>query len=129
MKDFYKVLGIPRNASQKEVRAAFLRLATALHPDKHVGNEAWAKEMFQPVQEAYEVLNDPQKRAAYDKGPRVMPTPPKVAPEDALRAALAGIAAIAAMRAQEAVQEPGFFEGLADRIFGGKKKPARRRSA
>jgi curved DNA-binding protein len=64
-KDYYKVLGVARNASQEEVKRAYRKLARKYHPD--VSKEANAEERFKEVQEAYEVLKDPEKRAAYDQ--------------------------------------------------------------
>jgi len=65
-KDYYQVLGLNRNASQEEVRSAFRRLARQYHPDVNPGNkEAEAK--FKEINEAYEVLSDPEKRKRYDE--------------------------------------------------------------
>ncbi len=63
-KDYYKILGVSRNASRKNIRDAFRRLAKKYHPDKAGPG---AKHRFQDVQEAYEVLSNPQKRRAYDR--------------------------------------------------------------
>ncbi len=62
MKDYYKILGVDRNASQEEIRKAFHRLAHQYHPDK--GGDP---EKFKEINEAYQVLSDPVKRAQYDK--------------------------------------------------------------
>ena len=64
-RDYYEVLGVPRNASQDEIKAAFRRLARKYHPD--VSDEPDAEERFKEINEAYAVLSDPQKRAAYDR--------------------------------------------------------------
>src|SRR5918998_1391339 len=64
-KDYYKILGIAREASQDEIKRVYRRLARKYHPD--VSKEANAEERFKEVQEAYEVLKDPEKRAAYDQ--------------------------------------------------------------
>ncbi len=64
-KDYYNVLGVPRDADQDAVKRAYRRLARKFHPD--VSKEPEAKQRFQEVGEAYEVLKDPQKRAAYDR--------------------------------------------------------------
>jgi molecular chaperone DnaJ len=64
-RDYYDVLGIPRNASQAEVKKAFRQLARRYHPD--VNQEADAAERFKEINAAYEVLNDPDKRARYDR--------------------------------------------------------------
>jgi curved DNA-binding protein len=63
-KDYYKILGVARGASDEEVKKAYRKLARKYHPD--VSKEANAKEKFQDVSEAYETLKDQDKRAAYD---------------------------------------------------------------
>ncbi len=64
-KDYYKILGVDRGASQDEIKRAFRKLARKYHPD--VSKEPNAEERFKEVGEAYEVLKDPEKRAAYDR--------------------------------------------------------------
>jgi len=64
-RDYYKVMGVERNASADQIKTAYRRLARKFHPD--VSKEANAEAHFKEVQEAYEVLKDPQKRAAYDQ--------------------------------------------------------------
>lgn len=63
--DYYKVLGVDRNASQQEIQKAFRKLAKKYHPD--VSKEADAEEQFKKVNEAYEVLKDPETRQKYDQ--------------------------------------------------------------
>lgn len=62
--DYYEVLGVPRNADEKAIKDAFRGLALKVHPDRNKAPEAEAK--FKQVAEAYAVLSDPRKRAAYD---------------------------------------------------------------
>ncbi len=64
-KDYYKIIGIDRKASQTEVKRAYRKLARKYHPD--VSKEANADEKFKELGEAYEVLKDPEKREAYDQ--------------------------------------------------------------
>ena len=65
-KDYYEVLGVPKNASEQDIKKAYRSMAKKYHPDRNKDNpEAEAK--FKEVQEANEILSDPQKRAAYDQ--------------------------------------------------------------
>lgn len=64
-KDYYKIMGVARDAKQDEIKRAYRRLARKYHPD--VSKEAHAEERFKELQEAYEVLKDTEKRAAYDQ--------------------------------------------------------------
>jgi curved DNA-binding protein len=64
-KDYYATLGVARDTAQDEIKRAYRRLARKYHPD--VSKEADAEKRFKEVQEAYEVLKDPEKRAAYDR--------------------------------------------------------------
>jgi len=64
-KDYYQILGLTRGAEAAEVKRAYRRLARKYHPD--VSKEKNAEEKFKELQEAYEVLKDPEKRAAYDQ--------------------------------------------------------------
>src|SRR5438874_2339966 len=64
--DFYVVLGVQRDASETDIKKAYRKLAMECHPDRNNGDKA-AEEKFKLVTEAYEVLRDPDKRAAYDR--------------------------------------------------------------
>ncbi|MGQ9489041.1 MAG: DnaJ C-terminal domain-containing protein [Armatimonadota bacterium] len=65
-KDYYAILGVPRNATEKEIKQAYRRLARKYHPDVNPGDKS-AEEKFKEISEAYEVLSDPEKRAKYDQ--------------------------------------------------------------
>lgn len=63
--DYYKILGVPKNAGEKDIKSAYRKLARKLHPDVNPNDKA-AEQQFKEVNEAYEVLSDPEKRKKYD---------------------------------------------------------------
>ena len=65
-KDYYKILGVDRNASEAEIKSAFRKLALQYHPDRNQGNPK-AEDKFKEINEAYEVLGDEEKRKKYDE--------------------------------------------------------------
>jgi len=65
-RDYYEILGIEKGAGEEDLKKAYRKMAVKFHPDKNPGDKT-AEEKFKEVGEAYEVLNDPQKRAAYDQ--------------------------------------------------------------
>ena len=71
-KDYYEVLGVAADASQKDITKAYRKLARQLHPDKNPGN-AIAEERFKEVSAAYDVLGDEAKRKEYDEVRRLGP--------------------------------------------------------
>ncbi|NKX50615.1 DnaJ domain-containing protein [Arthrobacter deserti] len=64
-KDFYKILGVSKDASDADIKKAYRKLARKYHPDTNAGNDA-AEKMFKDVSEAYSVLSDPEERQQYD---------------------------------------------------------------
>ena len=65
-KDYYKILGVSKDASEKEIKKAFRRLARQYHPDVNP-DDSQAEERFKEINEAHEVLSDPEKRQKYDQ--------------------------------------------------------------
>jgi DnaJ-class molecular chaperone len=65
-KDYYQILGVPKNAAEKDIKSAYRKLARKWHPDANPNNQQEAEEKFKELQEAYEVLGDSDKRRKYD---------------------------------------------------------------
>jgi len=74
MKDYYAILGVPKNATQEEIKRAYKRLARQHHPD--VNKSPGAEARFKEINEAYAVLSDPEKRKIYDTYGTTTPPPP-----------------------------------------------------
>ncbi|KAF7562005.1 hypothetical protein G7046_g2133 [Stylonectria norvegica] len=70
-KDYYKIMGLEKSAGPDEIKKAYRKMAVKLHPDKNLADPL-AEEKFKDMQEAYETLSDPQKKAAYDNGDDLM---------------------------------------------------------
>ena len=67
LKDYYSILGVPKTASDDDIKKAYRKLAMQFHPDKNPGKEKWANEKFKEINEAYGVLGNPDKRKQYDQ--------------------------------------------------------------
>ncbi len=65
-KDYYAILGVPKTAAEKDIKSAYRKLARKWHPDANPDNPKAAEEKFKDIQEAYEVLSDPEKRQKYN---------------------------------------------------------------
>ena len=108
MADFYSVLSVERTASDEEIKKAYRKLAMTYHPDRNNGSKD-AEEKFKEITEAYDVLRDPQKRAAYDRYG-----------EAGLRAGAGGFHHVDLSEALNIfMQNFGGFSGLDD-LFGGR---------
>ena len=107
MADYYEILGVARDASDDDIKKSYRRLAMQWHPDKNAGSQE-AEDRFKAITEAYDVLRDPQKRAAYDRYG-----------EAGLRGASAGFHHVDLSEALGIfMRDFGGFGGLGD-LFGG----------
>jgi molecular chaperone DnaJ len=116
-RDYYEVLGVPRDAGQQAIKGAFRKLARKYHPDR--STEPDAAERFREIAEAYRVLSDPSRRAAYDRGG--FAGVGQVTPEDVW----AGIDFGDLFGAGGPVSAGGLFE----RLFGRQARPGPPRGA
>ena len=66
MRDYYDILGVRKNASEKDIKSAYRKLARKYHPD-HNPDDKSAEDRFKEITEAHEVLSDPKQRALYDQ--------------------------------------------------------------
>src|SRR5207237_588081 len=71
--DYYKALGVAKNAPQPDIKKAYRKLARQYHPDRNAGDKS-AEERFKEISAAYDVLGDAEKRKQYDQGPATCPT-------------------------------------------------------
>jgi curved DNA-binding protein len=126
-RDFYQILGVPREASQDDIQRAYRRLARSLHPD--VNKDPAAEERFKDVSQAYDVLSDPQTRRRYDAfGPDFRQVPEDVDAES-WRRAQAGARATAGAGGRAGRGGFGFGTGeeidlddLLGGLFGGRAR-------
>ena len=116
-RDYYEVLGVPRDADQKKIKGAFRRLARKYHPDR--STEPGTEARFREITEAYGVLSDPAKRAAYDRHGFAGVT--GITPEDVW----SGIDFADLFGAGG----PAFSDGLFERLFGRAARPGPPRGA
>src|SRR5437879_13581039 len=65
--DYYKILGVGKNASDEEIKKAYRKLARQYHPDRNAGDKG-AEERFKQISQAHDILSDAEKRKAYDRG-------------------------------------------------------------
>lgn len=112
-KDYYQLLGVPRDASADDIKKAYRKLARKYHPD--VSKEPDAEARFKEVAEAYEALHDPEKRAAYDQLGSDWRAGQDFRPPPGWHPGAAGQGGAREFTAEEAAQFSDFFES----IFGG----------
>jgi curved DNA-binding protein len=123
-RDYYKILGVERTASADDIKKSYRRLARKFHPD--VSKEKDAEARFKEVQEAYEVLKDPEKRAAYDQlgsnwksGEQFRPPPDWASGFEFRGGPRAGRPGAGTRRGSEEVFEDEGFSDFFSSLFGG----------
>lgn len=114
-KDYYKILDVPRNADEKAIRQAFRRLARQYHPD--VNKDKDAESRFKEINEAYQVLNDKERRAKYDQVLEMREHGGGW--EDILRGAGAGAGRDGSTFRVYTTGDPGQFSEFFEQLFGG----------
>jgi curved DNA-binding protein len=123
-RDFYRILGVPRDASQDEIQQAYRRLARSYHPD--VNHDPAAEERFKDVSEAYDVLSDPQLRRRYDAFGAGFRQVPEDVDEETWNRARAGARRAGARPRAGTAGRPGSdfgdvdIEDLLGGVFGGR---------
>lgn len=120
-KDYYAILGVPRDAGAEDIKRAYRKLARKYHPD--VSKEANAEEQFKEVSEAYETLKDAEKRAAYDQLGRHAPGEDFRPPPDWGRGFQEGAGPFAGGASFDDVDLADLFAGLAGRQRAGRTGP------
>ena len=116
-KDYYKTLGVPRNADEKTIRQAFRRLARQHHPDVNPNDKKNAEQRFKEINEAYQVLNDAERRAKYDQ---VLELRERGGGwEDILRGAGTGAGREGGSFRVYTSGDPGQFSEFFEQLFGG----------
>ena len=126
-RDYYEMLGVPRDASEEDIRSAYRKLAREYHPD--VNKDPDAEDRFKEISEAYEVLRDPEKRERYDRlGAELEGRPGRLRRVGVRRRGMATAAASATCASSSGRRRRSdfsdFFEGL---FGGGAARPAHRR--
>jgi molecular chaperone DnaJ len=108
-KDYYKTLGLDRNASEQDIKKAYRRLAQKYHPDKNKGDNE-AEKKFKQINEAYETLSDKQKRSYYDQFGTT---------QGAAGAGQGGFSGFSGFQGQEGFDFGGGFADIFESFFGG----------
>ncbi len=108
-RDYYEILGVPRNATEEEIKRAYRKKAIEYHPDKNPGDKA-AEEKFKEAAEAYEVLRDPEKRAVYDRYGH-----------EGLNRGAGGATSFEGMSMEDILRHFGFGDDIFSEFFGGRR--------